>query len=183
MRVRARRAVAAAAVLLVLAPAAPATASPAPTVAPSPLASNGFESPSCTTPALEAQLSIAEQTNCGVSGVAVAPVPLSNYAIDVNIPAGIGASWSDDLDGVVQDLLVTPVWTALVWLVHVVLIALEWCYSLDLLAPATLTRAGASLGAAKRIFTAPRINGTDPAPDETVQFASRTTLTTRRYWS
>ena len=40
-----------------------------------------------------AQLSAAEQTNCAVSGVAVAPVPLSNYAVDVNIPSGLGASF------------------------------------------------------------------------------------------
>jgi hypothetical protein len=42
-----------------------------------------------------------------------------------------------------------------VWLVHVVLIALEWCYSLDLLGPATLSRAGSALGEAKRVFTDP----------------------------
>jgi hypothetical protein len=90
-----------------------------------------------------------------VSGVAVAPVPLSNYAVDVNIPSGLGASIDENLDAVVQGLLVTPVWTALVWLVHVVVIALEWCYSLDLLAPATLARVSASLGAAKRVFTDP----------------------------
>ena len=33
-----------------------------------------------------------ERTNCAISGVAVAPVPLSNYAIDVDIPSGLDAS-------------------------------------------------------------------------------------------
>jgi len=135
---------------------APAGASgvPAPVDA-SPLAANGFESPSCTSPALEAQLSTQERTNCSVSGVAVAPVPLSNYAVDVDIPAGLSASFHEDIDSVVEDLLITPIWTAVVWLDHVALIALEWCYSLDLLAPATLGRASSVLGAARRVFTDP----------------------------
>ena len=130
-------------------PAAPAA------VDPSPLAANGFASPSCTSELLTAQLSDAQRTNCGVSGVDVAPVPLSNYAIDVNIPSGLGASTTDDLYTVAQDLLVTPVWTAVVWLIHVVLIALEWCYAIDLLAPATLAHVSSALGGAKRIFTDP----------------------------
>ena len=137
---------------------APATAAAAGTVAPvdaSPLAANGFESPACTSPQLEAQLAPAQRTNCTVSGVAVAPVPLSNYAVDVDIPSGLSASSHEDIDSVVEDLFIAPVWTAVVWLDHVALIALEWCYSLDLLAPATLSRAGAVLGAARHVFTDP----------------------------
>jgi hypothetical protein len=136
----------------------PAVAVAAPPTAPvdaSPLASNGFASPSCTASVLTAQLSQAERTNCAVSGVDVAPVPLSNYSIDINIPSGLDASVTEDLDTVVQDLLVTPVWTAVVWLIHVVLIALEWCYAIDLLAPATLARISSSLGVAQRVFTDP----------------------------
>jgi hypothetical protein len=133
----------------------PATAGAAAPVAASPLAANGFESPSCTSSTLASQLSPAERTNCSVSGVAVAPVPLSNYAVDVDIPSGLSASGGQDVDSIVQDLFVTPVWTAVVWLVHVVLIALEWCYSIDLLAPSTLARASSALGSARRIFTDP----------------------------
>ena len=140
--------------LAVPAVARAATAPPVP-VAPSPLASNGFESPSCTSPELSAQLSAEEQSNCRISGLAIAPVPLANYSVDLDIPSGLGASFGEDVDTVVQDLLVTPVWTALVWLVHVVLIALEWCYSLKLLTPATLARAGGVLGGATRVFTDP----------------------------
>jgi len=138
--------------------AGPAGASAGPPAAPidaSPLASNGFASPSCGSQVLTEQLSPNQRTNCAVSGVDVAPVPLSNYAIDINIPSGLDAGFGEDLDTVVQDLLVTPVWTALVWLVHVVLVALEWCYAIDLLAPSTLSRVSSSLGVAKGIFTDP----------------------------
>lgn len=144
-----------AAVAVLAAPAA-AVASGSPTsVAASPLAANGFESPSCASGQLEAQLSPSERTNCSISGVAIAPVPLSNYAVDTNIPSGLGASFHDDIDSVVEDLFVTPVWTAVVWLDHVVLIALEWCYALDLLAPNVLSRVASVLGAARSVFTDP----------------------------
>ncbi len=141
--------------VLVVSPSSALAAGGSAPVDASPLAANGFESPSCTSPVLTAQLSVAERVNCAVSGVAVAPVPLSNYAVDVNIPSGLDASFHQDLDAVVQDLFVTPVWTAVVWLIHVVLIALEWCYSIDLLAPTTLARASSALGGAKRVFTDP----------------------------
>ena len=141
---------------LLLFPAAALARAAAPdSVNANPLAANGFASPSCTAPALTTQLSAAQRTNCIVSGVDVAPVPLSNYAIDLDIPSGLGASFGEDLYTVVQDLLVTPVWTALVWLIHVVLVALEWCYAIDLLAPATLAHVSSSLGAARRVFTDP----------------------------
>jgi hypothetical protein len=156
--VRLTRSVLVAALVAFVALSWPVTAQAADGSAPvdaSPLAANGFESPSCTSAVLTAQLSVAERTNCEVSGVAVAPVPLSNYAVDINIPSGLDASFHQDLDTIVQDLLVTPVWTAVVWLIHVVLIALEWCYSIDLLAPTTLARASSALGGAKRVFTDP----------------------------
>jgi hypothetical protein len=148
-------AVAVAVLALAGAASAAAAASSGAAVDPSPLAANGFASPSCTSEVLTAALSPSQRENCDVSGVDVAPVPLSNYAIDVNIPSGLDASVGDDLYTVVQDLLVTPVWTAIVWLVHVVLVALEWCYALDLLAPATLARVSSSLGVAQRVFTDP----------------------------
>jgi hypothetical protein len=120
-----------------------------------PLTANGFTSPSCTTATLLVQLTPAQQRNCAISGVAVAPVPLSNYGFDTNIASGLDASFDDDLDDIVQGLLVTPVWTALVWLVHVVIVALEWCYSINLLAPSMLTALAGALGNAERIFTEP----------------------------
>lgn len=120
-----------------------------------PLAANGFASPACTTASLYAQISPAARTDCEVSGVAVASVPLSNYAFDTNIDAGLGASFDEDVDSIVQDLLITPVWTAIVWLVHVAVVALEWCYSIDLLAPGMLGEVTTALAHAEHIFTQP----------------------------
>jgi hypothetical protein len=120
-----------------------------------PLSANGFTSPSCTAGSLYAQLSATARTDCEVSGVAVAPVPLSNYAFDTNVQSGLGASFSDDVDSIVQDLLITPVWTAIVWLVHVVVVALEWCYTIDLLAPSMLNAIVSALNNTERIFTQP----------------------------
>jgi hypothetical protein len=120
-----------------------------------PLAANGFTSPSCSTASLYTQLSATAQRDCEVSGVDVAPVPLSNYAFDTNVDSGLGASFGDDVDSIVQDLLVTPVWTAVVWLVHVAVVALEWCYTIDLLAPKMLNAVVNALNNAERIFTQP----------------------------
>ncbi len=126
-----------------------------PPAAADPLAANGFSSPSCTTAALYVQISPAARLDCEVSGVAVAPVPLSNYAFDTSIPSGLDASFDEDLDSIVQELVLTPTWTALVWLVHVAVVALEWCYSIDLLAPDTLTAISSALRGAEAIFTTP----------------------------
>ena len=117
--------------------------------------SDGFTSPACTTPALFSQISASARRDCAISGVAVAPVPLANYAIDTNIDSGLGASFGDDADSVVQDLLITPIWTALVWLVHAVVVALEWCYTIDLLAPELMGQVGHALASAEEIFTEP----------------------------
>jgi hypothetical protein len=120
-----------------------------------PLTANGFASPSCTTVALFNELSTAAKTNCQISGVAVAPVPLSNYAFDTNVDSGLTASVASDADSVVQDLLLTPLWTALVWLIHVAVVALEWCFAIDLLAPSMFGEVSRALGSAERVFTQP----------------------------
>ncbi|MGA2471504.1 MAG: hypothetical protein ABSG64_12560 [Solirubrobacteraceae bacterium] len=136
-------------------PAAELPGAVEPAVLPDPLAANGFSSPSCTTASLFSEISATARTDCDVSGVAVASVPLSNYAIDSNIDSGLGASFTDDVDSIIEDLVVTPVWTALVWLIHVAVVALEWCYSIDLLAPNMLGNVSNALGGAERILTAP----------------------------
>jgi len=87
--------------------------------------------------------------------VDVAAVPLSNYAFDTNVESGLGASFGDDIDSIIQDLFVTPVWTATVWLVHVAVVALEWCYTIDLLAPSMLSAVTNALNDTERIFTQP----------------------------
>lgn len=120
-----------------------------------PLAANGFTSPSCTTAELFVQLDASARRDCAISGVAVASVPLSNYGFDTNITTGLDASVDDDLDSIVQGLVITPVWTALVWLAHVAIVALEWCYSIDLLVPAMMGAVASALGGAERVFTEP----------------------------
>jgi hypothetical protein len=71
------------------------------------------------------------------------------------VDSGLGASFGDDVDSIVQDLLVTPVWTAVVWLVHVAVVAIEWCYTIDLLAPRMLNAVVSTLNGTERIFTQP----------------------------
>jgi hypothetical protein len=132
-----------------------AVASGTPPIDENPLAANGFSSPTCTTPSLYAQISPTERTNCEVSGVAVAGAPLSNYGFDTNIEGGLEASVTDDLDSVIEQVVLSPIWIALVWLVHVAVVALEWCYSIDLLAPSTLAAISSALSSAESIFTVP----------------------------
>ena len=69
-RRRAAFSLALAVLVLASAPVAGADGAPAPVDA-SPLASNGFSSPSCTAPELGSQLSAAQRTDCAVSGVDV----------------------------------------------------------------------------------------------------------------
>ncbi|HEX2702191.1 MAG TPA: hypothetical protein VHM72_02020, partial [Solirubrobacteraceae bacterium] len=87
--------------------------------------------------------------------MAVAPVPLSNYAFDTNVESGLDASFDEDVDSIVEDLVITPVWTVVVWLVHVAVVALEWCYTIDLLAPSMLNAVVNALNNTERIFTQP----------------------------
>jgi len=95
-----------------------------------------------------------EQSNCRISGLAIAPVPLANYSVDLDIPSGLGASFGEDVDTVVQDLLVTPVWTRSCGSLHVVLIALECATRSSSSRPDSGPRRR-GLGGAKRLFTDP----------------------------
>ena len=46
---------------------------------------------------------------------------------------------------VVQDLFVTPLWMALVWAVHALVVMLEWCFTIDLLDSAAAAGVGGGL--------------------------------------
>ena len=116
---------------------------------------NGFASPSCTSAPLFAQLSSVARTNCEASGVAVAPVPLSNYGIDTHIASGLDASFADDVDSIVEELVVMPIWTGLVWLIHATVVALEWCYSIDLLAPNIMSDVSGALSTGEQTLSEP----------------------------
>jgi len=56
---------------------------------------------------------------------------------------------------VVQDLVVTPVWMALVWAVHALVVMLEWCFTVDLLASASAGGLGSGLRRMEGAFTGP----------------------------
>jgi hypothetical protein len=53
--------------------------------------------------------------------------------LDVHIDTGFFGLSSGGLLSAVQDLFVTPLWMALVWAVHALVVMLEWCFTLQLL--------------------------------------------------
>ena len=53
--------------------------------------------------------------------------------------------------------MLVPVWTALVWIVHALLVGIEWCYTLDLLNGATLGSVASALRAVQATLTEPLI--------------------------
>jgi hypothetical protein len=116
---------------------------------PGPLVGNGFGSPGCRS---GADLGAVERTNCAVSGVTVVPEPLDNYRFDVHIDTGL---FGQNMDSIIQDLLLEPVWSGLVWLVHIAIVAVEWCFSVDLLSGGALGPISAALAYAHREFTQP----------------------------
>jgi hypothetical protein len=96
-----------------------------------PLVSNGLASPTCTG-ALAGELSQASRRNCATSGFVAAPAPTGDYGIDVHIDTGVPVVGSGWLLSIVQDVVVTPLWMALVWAVHALVVMLEWCFEIDL---------------------------------------------------
>ncbi len=98
-----------------------------------PLVGNGLGSPLCKG-ALGGGLSAAGRRDCETSGFVAAPAPTGDYGIDVHIDVGVlGGFSTGGMLSAVQDLFVTPLWMALVWAVHALVVMLEWCYTIDLL--------------------------------------------------
>ena len=120
-----------------------------------PLVSNGLGSPSCAGASPAAGLSAAERANCRASGLIASPAPLDNYQFDIHIDTGIGGGVKGGLASLVQDYLLTPLWTALVWATDVLLVAIEWCYSIDLLRTGALGPVARGLAAMHRSLTTP----------------------------
>ena len=56
-----------------------------------------------------------------------------------------------------QDLLVTPLWMALVWVVHALCVMLEWCFTLNLLDSPASGQLGSGLRQMQRALTDPWI--------------------------
>lgn len=123
-----------------------------PTIEGDPLVSNGLGSPLCGHPAGAGGLSAQTLRNCRTSGFLAAPAPTSNYAFDVNVEHG---TFDVDPMALLQDYILEPVWIALVWVVHALLVMLEWCYSIDLLDSSTMGDVGRGLRQAQATFTDP----------------------------
>ncbi|HEX3909567.1 MAG TPA: hypothetical protein VHW67_02550 [Solirubrobacteraceae bacterium] len=98
-----------------------------------PLVSNGLGSPLCSGALGGSGLDGASKSHCETSGFIAAAAPTGNFGIDVHIDTGFLGLSSAGLLAIVQDLFVTPVWMALVWAVHALVVMLEWCFAIDLL--------------------------------------------------
>ncbi len=117
-----------------------------------PLVSNGLGSPSCRSGVVD-ELSSAPRRNCETSGFIGAAAPTGNFGIDVHIDTGVLGLSYGGLLSTVQDVVVTPAWMALVWIVHALIVMLEWCFTLDLLGRAS--GLSGTLAAAQRYLTGP----------------------------
>ncbi len=121
-----------------------------------PLVGNGLGSPLCRHPAGAGGLSQQALRNCRTSDFLAAPAPTSNYAFDVNFEHGF---LELNPMALLQDYVLAPVWIVLVWVVHALLVMLEWCYSIDLLDSSTMGEVGRGLRQAQTTFTDPWLVG------------------------
>jgi hypothetical protein len=119
-----------------------------------PLVSNGLGSPTCRS-GLGSELSASTRRDCETSGFIAAPAPTSGYGIDIHIDTGVVPLGGSSLLSTVQNLFVTPVWMALVWLTHALLVMLEWCFSIDLLEGAPAASLQHVLAQAQAMITTP----------------------------
>jgi hypothetical protein len=127
---------------------------PAPEV--DPLVANGLGSPLCRGASGGSQLSPTSRRNCETSGFVAAGAPTGDYGIDVHIDTGLLGLSTGGLLSAVQDLFVTPVWMALVWAMHALVVMLEWCFTIDLLdSPAVSVGLARALRNAQGVFTEP----------------------------
>ncbi len=118
------------------------------------LVENGLSSPLCDGADATA-LSNAARSNCQTSAFVGAPAPTNNYDLDVNIDAGTLGVGHGQLLSVIQDVFIAPVWEGLVWLIHALVVMLQWCYTLELLGGSTTSGLRSSLGQAQASFTEP----------------------------
>jgi hypothetical protein len=123
-----------------------------------PLVSNGLGSPLCRGGLGGEALSASGRRACETSGFAAAGAPTSNFGLDVHIDTGFLGLSSGSLLRVVQDLLIAPVWMALVWAVHALVVMLEWSFTFDLLDSAS-AGLGAGLRHAQAQLTEPLLAG------------------------
>lgn len=118
------------------------------------LVENGLASPLCKS-SMSGDLSSAAQRNCQTSGFVGAPAPTNNYAFDVNINVGVLGLSSGGLLSVIQDVFIAPAWNGIEWVVHALVVMLEWCYTLELLGGSTMSGVARGLREAEASFTEP----------------------------
>ncbi len=114
---------------------------------------NGLGSPLCKSSA--SGLSGAAQSNCQTSGFVGGSAPTNNYAFDVHIDVGTFGLSKGGLLSVIQDVFIEPLWNALVWVVHALVVLLEWCFTLELLDSATMGGLTRTLRLTQASFTDP----------------------------
>jgi hypothetical protein len=119
-----------------------------------PLVSNGLGSPTCRS-GIGSELSVSSRRNCETSGFIAAAAPTDGYGIDIHIDTGVVPLNGAGLLSTVQNLFVTPVWMALVWLMHALVVMLEWCFSIDLLEGAPAASLEHVLAQAQAMITTP----------------------------
>jgi hypothetical protein len=124
--------------------------SSAPSSGGDPLVENGLGSPLCA--AGGSDLSAQSRRNCATSGFEAAGAPTGDYALDVHIDTGVLGFTVATLE---QDYLIGPVWMGLVWIVHTLVVALEWGFRLDLLGGSTMAEMERALRGAQTSFTRP----------------------------
>jgi hypothetical protein len=119
-----------------------------------PLVSNGLGSPTCKG-GLAGELSATSKRDCETSGFVAAPAPTGDYGFDVHIDTGVLGLGSGALDSAIEDLIVSPLWMALVWATHALVVMLEWCFTLDLLDSAATVGLGGALRQMQASVTEP----------------------------
>ncbi|HTB70276.1 MAG TPA: hypothetical protein VK707_04795 [Solirubrobacteraceae bacterium] len=121
-----------------------------------PLVSNGLGSPSCRDGFGSGELSTRARQDCETSGFVAAAAPTGDFGLDVHIDTGFLGLSSGSLLASVQNLCVTPLWMALVWAVHALVVMLEWCFAIDLLdSPSAQLGIARGLRQAQAAFTIP----------------------------
>ncbi len=121
-----------------------------------PLVSNGLGSPSCRDGLGGGELPARSRQDCETSGFVAAAAPTGDFGLDVHIDTGFLGLSSGSLLASVQDLCVTPLWMAIVWAVHALVVMLEWCFAIDLLdSPSAQLGLARGLRQAQAAFTVP----------------------------
>ncbi len=119
-----------------------------------PLVSNGLGSPNCER-SLRGALPPSSLRNCETSGFVASAAPTGDYGIDVHIDTGALGLSRGGLLSIVQSLLLTPAWMALVWAIHALVVMLEWCFTVNLLGGAATGGFGGGLRVMERALTEP----------------------------